>query len=91
MIFFGYAFNHGTGVFRFFNPKTKRVILSRNVKWLDDDSQEMNNTKNIEEIDSEKEKETQENDKDEDQNYIELDDDDEEGKKTNRLKMKTKI
>jgi len=33
-IFIGYADNHSCGTFRFFNPSSSKVIMSRNVKWL---------------------------------------------------------
>ena len=31
----GYAQNHGAGTYRLYNPKTKRIIMSRDVKWMD--------------------------------------------------------
>ena len=31
----GYALNHGAGTYRLYNPKTKRIIISRDVKWMD--------------------------------------------------------
>ena len=31
----GYALNHGAGTYRLYNPKTKRIIMSRDVKWMD--------------------------------------------------------
>jgi len=33
-IFVGYANKHAGNVNRFVNPKTNRIILSRDVKWL---------------------------------------------------------
>jgi hypothetical protein len=33
-IFIGYAEDHTSNVFKFYNPKTYAVILSRNVYWL---------------------------------------------------------
>ena len=29
----GYALNHGSGTYRVYNPKTNRIVLSRNVVW----------------------------------------------------------
>ena len=31
----GYAQNHGAGTYRLYNRKTKRIIMSRDVKWMD--------------------------------------------------------
>ena len=31
----GYALNHGPGTYRLYNPKTKRIIMSRDVQWMD--------------------------------------------------------
>ena len=31
----GYATNHGAGTYRLFNPKTNRIIMSRDVSWMD--------------------------------------------------------
>ena len=31
----GYAMNHGPGTYRLFNPKTNRIIFSRDVAWMD--------------------------------------------------------
>ena len=36
------ATNNGSDVYRFFNPKTKRVTLSRDVKWLGTDAGDKN-------------------------------------------------
>ncbi len=33
MIFMGYAEDHDGDVFRFWNPKTRRIIISRDVRW----------------------------------------------------------
>ena len=33
-IWVGYAENHPTGTYRIFNPKTKRIILTRDVTFL---------------------------------------------------------
>ena len=35
MIMVGYAVGHSAGVYRMFNPTTKRVIISRDIKWAD--------------------------------------------------------
>ena len=37
----GYALNHGAGTYRLYNPKTKRIIMSRNVTWLDFKSKQL--------------------------------------------------
>ena len=29
----GYAMNHGSGTYRVFNPKTNRIIFSRDITW----------------------------------------------------------
>jgi len=34
-IFVGYTDKHGGNVYRFINPNTNRIILSRDVKWLE--------------------------------------------------------
>ena len=34
-IFVGYADKHAGNVYRFINPSTNRIILSRDVKWLE--------------------------------------------------------
>ena len=31
----GYALHHGVGTYRLYNPKTKRIIMSRDVQWMD--------------------------------------------------------
>ena len=31
----GYAHNHGPGTYRLYNPKTKRIIMSKDVRWMD--------------------------------------------------------
>ena len=31
----GYAMNHGPGTYRMFNPKTNRIIITKDVKWTD--------------------------------------------------------
>ena len=31
----GYALNHGAGTYRLYNPRTKRIIMSRDVTWMD--------------------------------------------------------
>ena len=35
MIMVGYAESHASGVYRMYNPETKRVILTRDVTWAD--------------------------------------------------------
>ena len=35
MILVGYAFVHPVGSYRFFNPKTERVVISDSVKWAE--------------------------------------------------------
>ena len=37
----GYALNHGAGTYRLFNPKTNRIIVSRDVKWMDFKSKQL--------------------------------------------------
>ena len=34
-IFVGYAEKHAGNVYRFINPSTHRIVLSRDVKWLE--------------------------------------------------------
>ena len=34
-IFVGYAEKHAGNVYRFINPSTNRLVLSRDVKWLE--------------------------------------------------------
>ena len=34
-MFLGYSRDHGSGVFRFLNIKTRKIIHSRDVKWID--------------------------------------------------------
>ena len=34
-VFLGYGRDHGSGVFRFLNIKTRKIIHSRDVKWID--------------------------------------------------------
>ena len=34
-IFVGYAEKHAGNVYRFINPSTNRIILSRDIKWLE--------------------------------------------------------
>jgi len=34
-IFVGYADKHAGNVYRFINPNTNKIILSRDVKWLE--------------------------------------------------------
>ena len=35
MLMIGYAVNHPSGTYRFYNPRTKSVVLSNNVKWTE--------------------------------------------------------
>lgn len=35
MLMIGYAMNHPSGTYRFYNPKTKSVVVSNNVKWTE--------------------------------------------------------
>jgi hypothetical protein len=35
MLMIGYAMNHPSGTYRFYNPKSKSVVLSNNVKWTE--------------------------------------------------------
>ena len=41
IIFLGYARDHSKDVFRFFNPTTRRVVLSRDVTWLTKSTEEI--------------------------------------------------
>ena len=31
----GYAHNHGPGTYKMYNPQTNRIVMSRDVKWMD--------------------------------------------------------
>ena len=31
----GYIYNHARGTYKLFNPDTNRVIMTRDVKWVD--------------------------------------------------------
>ena len=31
----GYAHNHGPGTYKMYNPKTNRIVMSRDIKWMD--------------------------------------------------------
>ena len=35
MLMIGYAMNHPSGTYRFYNPRTKSVVLSNNVQWTE--------------------------------------------------------
>ena len=43
-IFIGYADKHAGNVYRFINPDTNKIILSRDVKWL---QRKYGNEKNV--------------------------------------------
>ena len=43
----GYALNHGAGTYRLYNPKTKRIIMSRNIKWMDFQSRRLEDEFNL--------------------------------------------
>ena len=43
----GYALNHGVGTYRLYNPKTKRIIMSRNIKWMDFQSRKLEDEFNL--------------------------------------------
>ena len=43
----GYTLNHGAGTYRLYNPKTKRIIMSRDVTWMSFQSRKLDDEFNM--------------------------------------------